>query len=115
MKLVKVKISALVVFASALLVLFVSSCATNKPSVSQESELDKGKTLGVVTNEFEKDGCLWLIKLEGQNDTYLIPVQLEDKFKKNGLKVEFAFHYSRISQGACQIGQPAVLEDIMAK
>jgi hypothetical protein len=113
MKLLNIQNSALMIFISALFFLLAMGCASNKPSVKPEAELKEGKYVGVVTNEFVLKGCSWLIKYnDGTDYKYLIPVQLEEQFKKNGLEIELSFHLSRISQGKCQIGQPAVLESI---
>lgn len=108
--------SMFAMIAGMLVVLHISGCVFNKPSVSLEGENEEAEFDGVVTNEFLKDGCPWLIKYqEGTEDRYLIPVQLDNDLKKNGLKVKFRFHLSRIAQGDCQIGQPAVIEDIEPK
>lgn len=108
--------SMFAMIAGMLVVLHISGCVFNKPSVSLEGENEEAEFDGVVTNKFQKEGCDWLIKYEeGAEDKFLIPVALDDEFKKDGLKVEFRFHLSRISQGDCQMGQPAVIEHIVAK
>ena len=108
--------SALMVIVSALCFLLLLGCKARKPTTKLEPELEKGKYIGTVTNQFEQQGCEWLIQFnDGVEDKYLIPIQLEHDFKKNGMKVVFSFHYSRISQGNCQMGQPAVLEEIKQK
>lgn len=105
--------SALVILIGALFISSHYGCVMKKPSVKLDNESEEDEYVGIITNEFEKDGCPWLIVYnDGVEDKYLIPVQLDDAFKKNGLKVEFEFHYSRIAQGDCQMGQPAVLEEI---
>ncbi|MCF8277795.1 MAG: hypothetical protein K9J17_13760 [Flavobacteriales bacterium] len=105
--------SALALVASALFLFALVGCVPTKPSVSLSGESDEEGYFGEVTTKFAKDGCPILIQYkEGTELKYLIPVQLDEQFKKNGLKVNFTFHYSRIAQGECQIGQPAVLEEI---
>ncbi|MCB9205652.1 MAG: hypothetical protein H6603_11790 [Flavobacteriales bacterium] len=116
MKFLSLNSSALVVSISALFFLVAVGCASRIPSVSSEVGLEQDEYAGSITNEFETDGCPWLIQYnDGHEDRYLIPVQLDQEFKKNGLKVQFRFHYSRILQADCQMGQPAVLEQIKAK
>lgn len=116
MKLLNLNFSALMGTISALCFLLLLGCTASKPTTNIEPELEEGKYIGLVTNQFEQDGCEWLIQFnDGAEDKYLIPVYLEEDFKKNGLKVVFSFHYSRISQDNCQMGQPAVLEEIGAK
>lgn len=113
MKFIQTQKSALVVYISALSFLLMLGCASNKASVQPEVKLQEGKYLGTVTNQFSQKGCNWLVKYnDGGEHKYLIPVQLEGRYKKNGLKIEFGFYLSRIKQGNCQMGQPAVLENI---
>ena len=110
------KYSAPLFSIGALFFLSLEACVCHKPPMLPTDSSDDSFTHGVVTNEFEKDGCAWLIQFnDGVEGKYLIPVQLEDEFKKNGLKIAFTFHYSRISQGVCQMGQPVVLEEIKQK
>ena len=116
MRFFNLSFSALMVIVSALCFLLQLGCTASKPTTKLKPELEEGEYIGTVTNQFEQQGCEWLIQFnDGVEDKYLIPVQLEEEFKKNGLKVVFSFHYSRISQGDCQMGQPAVLEEIGAK
>lgn len=113
MRFFNLSFSALMVIVSALCLLLLLGCRVSKPTTKLKPELEEGEYIGTVTNQFEQQGCEWLIQFnDGVEDKYLIPIQLEQDFKKNGLKVVFSFHYSRISQGNCQMGQPAVLEDI---
>ena len=108
--------SALMIFMGALLISAQLGCMMRKPSIKLDNESEEDEYVGIITNEFEKDGCPWLIVYnDGVEDKYLIPVQLDDAYKKNGLEVRFAFHYSRIMQQDCQMGQPVVLEDIEIK
>ena len=116
MRFFNLSFSALMVIVSALFFLLLLGCTASKPTTKLQPELEEGKYIGLVTNQFEQQGCEWLIQFnDGVEDKYLIPIQLEQDFKKNGLKVVFSFHYSRISQGNCQMGQPAVLEEIKQK
>lgn len=107
--------SAFAAIASALFVFMLMACAPTKTSISLEKEREREEAnySGEVTTDFAKDGCPVLIQYKDSEELkYLIPVQLDEQFKKHGLKISFSFHYSRIMQGECQMGQPAVLEDI---
>ena len=116
MTVLSTKRSALLFFMGALFLFGLPACAPTKPSVQADAKSEQTKLQGVVTNEFAKDGCPWLVTYQdGTEEKYLIPVQLEERFKKNGLKLAFTFHYSRIMQADCQMGQPAVLEEIEVK
>lgn len=105
--------SAFTLALAALLFFDLVSCVSPKSNVTVQQQVDEGFFVGHITSELSKEGCPYLLQYkEGKEDKFLIPVQLEDKFKQNGLKVKFKFHYSRIKQGECQMGQPAVLEFI---
>ena len=68
---------------------------------------------GIVTMEHKSDGCEVLIKMTSQSDyTYLIPVALETRYRKEGLELQFNFVASRAPQGECTMGQMAVIQDI---
>ncbi|MDB4678244.1 hypothetical protein OAE93_00785 [bacterium] len=113
MKFLNIQNSALMVSVSALSFLMITGCVSNKSSIQPETKLEEGKYVGIVTNEFVQRGCSWIITYnDGSEDKYLIPVQLEEEYKNNGQKIEFSFHLSRINQGDCQLGKPAVLESI---
>jgi len=104
--------SVLVIFISTLFLFPMGGCVSTKTSETPKVELEEGRYIGVVTSEYAKDGCAWLIRFhEGEEEKLLIPVQFPEEFKKDGQQIEFSYHLSRISQGECQQGQPAVLEE----
>ncbi|MCF8460337.1 MAG: hypothetical protein K9G46_06410 [Flavobacteriales bacterium] len=105
--------SAFIFGIGALFLFVLAACNTNKPVSVSEAVLLEGRYLGYITTEFAADGCPFILTYtDGSEEKYLIPVQLEEQYQRNGLQLEFGFHYSRIMQGDCQKGQPAVLEAV---
>lgn len=93
------------------------ACGTKKHTVDstkavQQQEAGAGYSTGRITTNFAGDGCAILIKLDGVGNTYLLPIALEEKFKKNGLQLRFKYRPSKASSGDCLKGQPAILEEI---
>lgn len=82
-----------------------------KDKVDNPTEL---KHEGIVSREHAEDGCDYLIKLNESinGSNYLIPIGIDDKYKKQGLKLKFTFRSSRASSGSCNHGNPAILENI---
>jgi hypothetical protein len=81
--------------------------------------------IGVVTSEQKRMGCDLLIRVITKEDvdkvtdstslfttTYLYPVQLDEKYRKDGLKIKFRYRPSRAFSGACVVGMPAIFEEV---
>ncbi|MCF8464617.1 MAG: hypothetical protein K9G41_07245 [Flavobacteriales bacterium] len=103
--------SAFILGIGALFLFLLAACNSTKPVPTLEAVLAEGRYLGHITTEFAAEGCPFILKyMDGGEEKYLIPVQLEEQYQLNGLQLEFGFHFSRIMQGDCQKGQPAVLE-----
>jgi len=104
---------------SALLVFALSACAETKPipdnndDVALQADMMPVQNTGTVTMAFKEEGCAVLIKITSKSDfEYLIPIELDIKYRKEGLNLRFNFVPSRAPQGDCTMGQMAVLEDI---
>ena len=68
---------------------------------------------GVVTMAHAAHGCPLLVETATSEGTKLfIPIGLDEKYHKDGLKLKFTFRPSRASSGACNEGRPAILEDV---
>lgn len=68
---------------------------------------------GVVTTAYAQKGCPLLVEMNNaEGPKLLIPMGLDEKFAKHGLKLKFKFTPSRAPQGTCMEGRPAVLEDV---
>lgn len=84
----------------------------DSPEAIEQQEANNGFSTGKVTTAFAGDGCPLLVRVEGVDGLYLIPIALEEKYKEDGLRLTFKYRPSRASSGECRRGSPAVLEEI---
>jgi len=87
----------------AFLMVISQSCKTNKEANKKniEEKTDALFTKGTIV-KMELDGCTWMIKLE--DGKQLEPVNLEDEFKVENLKVKFQYkHHDGFS--ICMAGE----------
>lgn len=99
------------------LLLVLASCGSPKPGVTgeeavEQQEAGQGFSTGRVTTDHAGDGCPVLVKVDGVNDLFLLPIGLEDRYKRNGLVLRFKYRPSRASIGECRKGEAAILEEI---
>jgi len=89
------------------------SCVTKKEVPEKEDLMEvvpmmnsTNYILGTITDEYAKDGCKFLIKVMGKGGEQLInPVNLPDKYKKNGAKISFMWTASKAPQtDNCKMG-----------
>ena len=108
------------ILAVVMMFTMASSCKENKKEkengkgkVSTETPADEFYT-GIVTKDHAADGCDYLIKMTNKNANmeYILPIGLDVKYKKQGLKLKFTYRLSRASSGTCTVGSPAILENI---
>lgn len=97
-------------------VLSSSSCeeAAQSDTTPVEEELS-GETgiSAIVTSEYADEGCTFLLQIEEEREKVLLmPIELDEEFKKDGLKVSIQFHFSRVMQSECQKGRPIVIDSI---
>lgn len=95
----------------------VLACGSKKPSVDnaaavEQMEANNGFSTGRVTNAFAGDGCPWLIHVDHADNLYLIPIAMDEKYKKDGLRITFKYRPSKASSGECRKGSPAVIEEV---
>lgn len=63
--------------------------------------------------KYAEQGCALLVEVQSNSEhQWLFPIALNDKFKKEGLQINFNYRLSRAPQGECNIGQTAVLEKV---
>lgn len=100
------------VIASALLVgCRKQQAAAEAPPLPPEDITDF--QTGVVTTAYAQKGCPLLVEMNNaEGPKLLIPMGLDEKFAKHGLKLKFKFTPSRAPQGSCMEGRPAVLEEV---
>ncbi len=92
-------------------------CAGGKSTPSGTSPPPPpGHTLGTVTLAHAADGCPVLVALEPPGTPgFLMPVGLDERYRKDGLKLSFTYTLSRINSGGCAKGTPAVLDSIAVR
>jgi hypothetical protein len=93
------------------------ACIHSKPAAEPQPESKTVNQMdgisGVVHEQPSPQGLYWQLRYEDAEGPHLlIPIDLPEEFQKDGLKVVFKFHLSRIQQLPDQAGQPCVLEDI---
>ena len=73
----------------------------------------KNGTRAIVITTFIDEGCDVLLEIqENDKKVLLLPIELADQFKVEGLELLITFHSSRIMQSTCQIGRPIVIDQI---
>ncbi len=101
----------------AMLIALSAACGAKKQSVDsaavvEQQEANAGFSTGTVSTAMVGDGCPLVVTLDGVNNVFLIPIGLDERYKKNGLKLRFKYRPSRASIGECRKGQAAILEEI---
>ena len=101
----------------AALILLSVACGAKKQSVDsaaavEQQEANAGFSTGTVTTAMVSDGCPLLVTLDGVNKVFLIPIGLDERYRRNGLKLRFKYRPSKASIGECRKGQAAILEEI---
>ena len=97
--------------------LVLAACGTPKPATEntaaiESQEAGNGYSVGRMTSAHVSEGCAWLVKLEDAGGLVLLPIALEDRYKKDGLRLKFRYRPSKASSGDCLKGSPAILEEI---
>jgi len=72
--------------------------------------IKEGYILAVVEDK-TKSGCGFVIK-NITTEEFLLPNNLEDQYKQDGLKVWLKCRQIRPAQGSCTIGNPTTIEEI---
>ncbi len=100
-----------------LFLLLICSCRSAK---NQNSDQSKGRTIYTGTVHLNNNGCPYYIEINKclvSNLEYLgktiYPIQLDAKFKKEGLKLKFNLNLSRaMSPTDCQIDYVVSLDNV---
>ena len=67
---------------------------------------------GIIVDKTNVEGCTFLIKTDlGNGDELLEPVHLQEEYRKDGLKVNFTFTYSK-RPSKCGVATPILLGTI---
>ncbi len=100
-----------------LFLLLICSCRSAKNQISDQS---KGSTIYTGTVHLNNNGCHYYIEINKclvSNIEFLgktiYPIQLDDKFKKEGVKLKFNLSLSRaMSPSDCQVDYVVSLENV---
>lgn len=91
----------------------VSASCKDVPVADPNSNVPGDKVNGVVTMQYAAEGCDILIEAkEDGKKVFLIPIDLQTKFKVEGMKVTMTYHASRVNQGSCLKGHPIIIDSI---
>ena len=69
----------------------------------------KGFTKAVIVDRTGLDGCSFLI--QASDSVIYEPINMEEKYKKDGLQIYIKFKRSRIAT-TCMNGQPIIISEI---
>lgn len=83
---------------------------TNAEKERTAQIIKEGYIQAVIENK-TKSGCGFVIKNTASKE-FLLPNNLEDQYKQDGLKVWLKYRPIRPLQGSCSIGRPATIEEI---
>lgn len=96
--------------------LFLSSSSCEEiveSNTSKEEVTEEAGTQAMVTTDYVDEGCSVLLEIEeGGEKVLLMPIELEDKYRKHGTKVLIEYRLSRIMQSDCQKGRPIIIDKI---
>ena len=95
------------------LVLTFSQCISTKKSIPNQQNLimtKKGFTKAVIVDKTGLDGCSFLI--QASDSIMYEPINMEDKYKKDGLRVYIKYKRSRKAT-TCMNGQPIIISEII--
>lgn len=92
------------------------SCATvkNDTAITQVQEEEFPFVEGVITNDYREQGCDFLFEFTDREGHKMLvrPIELDEKYQKDGLKVRMRFRMSRIQNGGCDLAHPVIIEEI---
>ncbi|NVK65768.1 MAG: hypothetical protein HWE22_14335 [Flavobacteriales bacterium] len=93
--------------------LVVLGCA-HPDSYSDSNDMHhKDGVIATVTTAYQSEGCDVLLEVEVEGEIQLLlPIELEEKFKKQGTKLKITFHPSRIMHSDCHKGIPIAIDNI---
>ena len=100
--------------------LIVMSCSAKKVTteavdtnaeLERTSQIIKEGYIQAVIEDKTKSGCGFVIK-NITTEEFLLPNNLEDQYKQDGLKVWLKCRPIRPAQGSCTIGNPTTIEEI---
>jgi uncharacterized protein YceK len=100
--------------------LIMTGCSAKKATTeTAETNAEKERTAEIIKEGYiqavvedkTKSGCGFVIKNINTQE-YLLPNNLEEEYKQDGLKVWLKCRPIRPAQGSCTIGNPTTIEEI---
>jgi len=88
-----------------------SETANTNAEKERAEEIIKEGYIQAAIEDKTTSGCGFVIK-NITTEEYLLPNNLEDQYKKEGLKVWLKYRQIRPAQGSCTIGNPTTIEEI---
>ena len=88
-----------------------SETANTNAEKERAEEIIKEGYIQAAIEDKTTSGCGFVIK-NITTEEYLLPNNLEDKYKQDGLKVWLKYRPIRPAQGSCTIGNPTTIEEI---
>lgn len=98
----------------------LASCASTKEkpeeiNITQEANDDGLLTYeGFISTKYNNQGCsfLFVYKDDAGSQAMVRPIQLDERFQKEGIKVKIQFRLSRMSNDGCDLANPVIIESI---
>lgn len=99
-----------------------TSCGSTKTAAEEISIVQESNNEGLLTFEgfistkYNDQGCsfLFVYKDSSGNQAMVRPLELEERFQKEGVRVKIVFRLSRASNAGCDIANPVIIESIEA-
>ncbi len=100
--------------------LILMGCSAKKETIDvADKNAEKERTAQIIKEGYiqaviedkTKSGCGFVIKNTASKE-FLLPNNLEDQYKQDGIKVWLKYRPIRPLQGSCSIGSPATIEEI---
>lgn len=104
-------------FVILVLISFLGSCCAQK-EVLKDENIDTNPTTEESTISgkvyISSEGCpFYIIAIEEGKEVKMYPVNLEESFKKNGIKIKFSYNLSRAMQPSnCQVDKVVSVSNV---
>ena len=104
----------------SIILLLISGCSAKKATIETvETIAEKERTAQIIKEGYilalvedkTNSGCGFVIK-NITTEEFLLPNNLDDQYKQDGLKVWLKCRPIRPAQGNCTIGKPTTIEEI---
>lgn len=83
--------------------------ADDSPAV--ETKIEEGYLKAFATNQYGDEGCGWVLYSEEVG--LLMPIDLEEKYKQEGLEMLVKYRPSRVQQETCFNAKPILIDEIL--